>query len=191
MTDVTTVLELADRYALESEIPSELKEAVRYCIAKKMVRIQPVAALLDLDSDEMRKAKGLPLRGKQLFPERRTPLIGPGHMPMRLLLRDDGEAALAEHRIGSEKDAPTLKDRVMKVLSTQQQKLMEHLLKKETASFNKLRMLPGAFRGNVSDEAIIMAVKRIRERLEKADLPINLVISGERLNLERYKETQI
>jgi hypothetical protein len=87
--DVRSVLELAEAYTLEAEVPRELKKAVHYCIARQWVRIRPVVGIVKLN----------PAEGG-LFPDRRTVLIGPGTMPRRLLLNDAGELPLAEDRMG-------------------------------------------------------------------------------------------
>ena len=84
---------------------------------------------------------------------------------------------------------PPLRERVLDVLTEQQRKVVEYLWDRKTgAGFDAIAGIPGAFRqGTVpNDDTIKDKVKTIRERLEKADLPMSQVlfeVSGRRLKL--------
>jgi hypothetical protein len=133
---------LGERYALESEVPHDLKELVRFSIASGWLHIQPVfGPPLETLADRR--------RGK-LFPERRTVLSGNpagtkdpklkadflSHVRMRLLLKPAGEAMLARLRM-AEGPAPLL-ERVLAALSPQQCRLMEYLWPRKTAGYDAL-----------------------------------------------------
>jgi hypothetical protein len=75
----------------------------------------------------------------------------------------------------------------MSTLTKNQQVIMEYLLEHETATFDTLLDTPGAFQDGVTDEAVCKAVERINERLLSAEVPVNLSISGRRVNLARPK----
>jgi len=95
--DVLKVLELAERYTPESDVPPKLKDAVHFCIAHELVCIQPA------DPVKIPRPDG----SVGLFPERCT-LLPPPHPPFvrhRLLLKEDGEKALASARQGAEPNA--------------------------------------------------------------------------------------
>ena len=60
--DVRKVLELAEQCTLEADVPTELKEAVRYCILSEWVWIQPVQ-FLAIIQQESTMVRGPPIRG--------------------------------------------------------------------------------------------------------------------------------
>jgi hypothetical protein len=95
---VRHILELGEQFTRESELPREEKEAVRYCIASGMACLKPVIAVVPIDPH--------PARRHRLFADRRVGLCAPwSHLdkhpnfPLRLVLTDKGEAALAEDRL--------------------------------------------------------------------------------------------
>jgi hypothetical protein len=111
---VVQVLKLAERCTLESDIPLELKQAVAYCIASKMVWIQPVFAVVWHHKSWLKDPVVHPnLKGlfwdspRVIFPCKEDPPDAPGLRARmrnasrkRLLLLLKGERALAKIRIG-------------------------------------------------------------------------------------------
>lgn len=84
----------------------------------------------------------------------------------------------------------TLKDRILKVLTPTQCIIMEHLWKKETASYDELAGLVNAWRGKETpnDSAITKALGKMRERIEADETltqQVQLTVStaGRRVNL--------
>jgi hypothetical protein len=84
-------------------------------------------------------------------------------------------------------DRVPLLDEVLSVLTAKQGRIMSYLWNKRSASYDTLRTIPKAWNGdNPSDEAITIAIKRIRTRLDKANLSVaSLAICGQRVNLSR------
>ena len=98
---VYRVLELAEAYTPEADIPDELTDALTFCIARGWAHIKPVAALLDPNNspDESWHRSG-PYRDGPF----RVVLEGPDHCSKRLLLRNEGRGLLAQWRMSAEPD---------------------------------------------------------------------------------------
>jgi hypothetical protein len=112
---IRPVLELAERCTLESDIPRELREAVRYCVAKNLAWIQPVFRVAWRPAhDAARSLFGD--RPVVLFPwaedkQLEEKLLAKSRN--RLLLKQEGVALLAELRLtdtgaGEHKLVPSL-----------------------------------------------------------------------------------
>jgi hypothetical protein len=94
---VLRILELAERCSLEDDIPHELKEAVRYCVARGWVWIRFVSWVGWHDA-RWAKSEGLFWdRPVVLFPATEEERVARGRR--RLLLKEAGEAALAKLRL--------------------------------------------------------------------------------------------
>jgi hypothetical protein len=89
---------------------------------------------------------------------------------------DLGRAVLALREKGEQHpEEVSLEERIAAVLTPNQGRIMEHLMKKRTASYDTLRTIPGAWRDEPSDEAITKQVKGIKTRLEEANLNVGYI----------------
>jgi hypothetical protein len=70
---------------------------------------------------------------------------------------------------------PSLEDRAAALLTPNQAAIWRHLWREKAATYDSLLRVPGAWRDVPSDEAVEKALKRLKEKLEAANLPVGYI----------------